>query len=543
MPAEALRQRLDMQFAAAADAPPLARGSLRVAAARSMLALGLDREAAGTLRVAIAGDPHLAEDPEVAGLQGVAAILAHRPDEAGGLLDEHLSGSDEVALWRALRTAMTAPAPAAADVLAATAPLLLTYPDPVRDAVLPLALETMVEAGQVKAAAQLLAARPDDPRLALARAMAAQAEDRVPDALARYDALAAGPDRLVRLRAAMRAIDLRLARKQITSAEAADRLEKLDAAWRGDEYELARRERLAELRLQAGAWRPALASLRESAARFPDAAPRLRAHMGEAVAALLRDDATKSMPPLDFIALLEENADLLGTAATGPELQEQLADRLLALDLTDAAMPYLERLMRAAPPDAARGAIGARLAALHLAAGDATGALAALSESQAPDLPPALAERRALLSARAAAQSGNTAQAVAQLAGLGTQEADRARADILERAGDLAGAVTALTALADKTVPAQGPLDEAARQTLLRLAAAASRAGDQAALAALRARVAGRLETGPSADTLRLLLAEPVRQVADLARAAKETRLAGSVAASLRAPAPAPAAR
>jgi len=285
-----------------------------------MLALGLDREAAGALCAAIADDPHLAEDAEVAGLQAVAAILAGRPEEAGGLLDARLSGIDEVALWRALRTAMAAPTPEVADALAATKPLLLTYPEAVRDATLPLAVETMAEAGQAKAAARLLAARPDDPRLALARAMTAQAEEKIAEALARYDALAAGPDRLARLRAAMRAVDLRLAQKQITPAEAADRLEGMDAAWRGDAYELARRERLAALRLQAGAWRPALAVLRESVARFPDAAPALRARMGEAVAGLLRDDATQSLPPLDFVALLGENADLLGTAATGPEV-------------------------------------------------------------------------------------------------------------------------------------------------------------------------------------------------------------------------------
>ncbi len=541
MPPEALRRRLDAQLATAADAPPLARGRLRVAAARTMLALGLDREAAGALRTAAADDPRLADDPEVLGLQGVAALLAHRPEEADGLLDKRLSGTDEVALWRALRTAMTAPTPETADVLAATAPLLLTYPEAVRNPVLALALETMADAGQAKAVAPFLTARPDDRRLALARAMAMQAEGKSADALARYDALVAGPDRLARLRAAMRAIDVRLAQKQITPAEGAERLEQLEDAWRGDRYELARRERLAELRLQSGAWRPALALLRESAARFPDAAPALRARMGEAVARLLRDDATRSMPPLDFVALLEENADLLGQAATGPDLQAQLADRLLALDLPDAAAPLLERVMRAAPPDAARGAIGAKLATLRLAAGDASGALAALSDSQAPDLPPPLAERRALLSAEGTARMGDPAQAAAQLAALGTPEAERARADILERAGDFPGEVAALAALADKTVPAQGPLDEAAQQTLLRLAAAASHAGDQAALAGLRTRIAGRLAAGPSADTLRLLLAEPVRQVADLARAAKEATLAGTVAADLRAASFAPA--
>jgi hypothetical protein len=73
--------------------------------------------------------------------------------------------------------------------------------------------------------------------------------------------------------------------------------------------------------------------------------------------------------------------------------------------------------------------------------------------------------------------------------------------------------------------------------------AAASRAGDQTTLAALRTRVAGRLDAGPGTDALRLLLAEPVRQTADLARAAEEAKLAGSVAASLRPPAPAPPTR
>ncbi len=68
----------------------------------------------------------------------------------------------------------------------------------------------------------------------------------------------------------------------------------------------------------------------------------------------------------------------------------------------------------------------------------------------------------------------------------------------------------------------------------------ATRAHDPAALAALRTRIGGRLDTGKGADTLRLLLAEPVRQVADLARAGKEIKLAGAVAADLGAPPRAP---
>jgi hypothetical protein len=545
MPTVALRDRLDARLRAAATAPPLARGAPRLAIARTMLALGMGQEALGVLRTAAAADPRLADDPDLIGLEGVAAVLAGHPEEARGLLDPRLTGTDEIALWRALREVLAsptaAPRPEVASTLAETAPLLLTYPTAVRSRLLAPALEAMAEADQAGAAAPFLAARADDPSLALARAIVTQADGDAATALKDYDVLAHGRDRLVRLRGAMRAVDLRLAEKQITPAAGAEALERLDPAWRGGPYELARRERLAELRMEAGDWRPALALLRDSAARFPDAAPALRSRMQAAVTRLLREDATKALPPLDFVALLEENADVLGAAAKGPELQARLADRLLALDLPDAAAPLLERLLRAAPADAGRAATGARLAALRLGAGDASGALAALAESQVENLPTPLTERRAILSARATARVGDVAQAADALASLGSAEADRARADILEHAGDLAGAVAALTALADRVVPAQGKLDAPASQVVLRLAADAARAGDRAAIDALRTRVAGRLAAGPDADTIRLLLAEPVRQVADLARAGAEAKLAGAVAADLRAVPHAPA--
>ncbi|HEY5301362.1 MAG TPA: hypothetical protein VIJ55_11865 [Acetobacteraceae bacterium] len=540
-PTEALVARLQLQLCAAAAAPLLGRGAPRMAATRTMIALGMGREALGALRAAAADDPHLADDPGLLGLEGLAAILAFEPEAARPLLDPRLSGTDEVALWRALDQAMAAPTPAVAAVLASTAPLLLTYPDAVRRKLLPLALETMETQGEAKAAAPILAARPNDPRLALARAMQAQADGHTQAALAGYDALAKGRDRLARVKAALRAIDLRLASKAITPAQAVTALARLDFAWRGGPIELAMRERLAALRLETGAWQPALALLRATIPLFPDAAADIRARMRDAVTRLLRDDATRAMPPLDFVALLEENADLLGDAAKGPEMQARLADRLLALDLPDAAAPLLERLMRDAPPDAGRAATGARLAALRLAAGDGPAAQAALVASDvAADLPASLVTRRALLSAEAAAKSGDVPAALAALTALGTADADRARADMLERAGDLPSAVAALTALADRTVPAQGPLDGPSRATLLRLAALATRAHDPAALAALRTRIGGRLDAGEGADTIRLLLAEPVRQVADLARAGKEIKLAGAVAADLGAPPRAP---
>ncbi len=146
--------------------------------------------------------------------------------------------------------------------------------------------------------------------------------------------------------------------------------------------------------------------------------------------------------------------------------------------------------MQAAPSGVGRAGFGARLAALRLREGDAAGALAALAASVAADLPPELVERRALLLAAASARRGDNDHALAALGTLDSAAADEARATILERANDWPAAQRALADYAAKTVPPEGELDDAQRRTLLRLATAAARAGDDAALTALRQREA-----------------------------------------------------
>ena len=73
--------------------------------------------------------------------------------------------------------------------------------------------------------------------------------------------------------------------------------------------------------------------------------------------------------------------------------------------------------------------------------------------------------------------------------------ADDARATILERSNDWPAAQKALTALVARTVPVDGKLVDGQRRTLLRLATAAARAGDEAVLSMLRRREAAQMET------------------------------------------------
>ena len=342
-------------------------------------------------------------------------------------------------LWRVLRTAMLdhdSPLPGIA--LASSAPLLLTYPPAIRDRLLPLALETMVRRAVPMRPRLLCWHRRRVCRASAWRGRCWRRRPATPTAaLRQYDVLAASHDQLVRARASVRAVDLRLATGKFDTRQAAEAYDRLLYAWRGDHRELALREKLAELRQQLGEWRQALALLRDSETAFPDDAKEIHARLQASFDALLHDDGADKLPPLEFVALVDENADLVPNTREGEAMQAILADKLVALDLPKRAGPVLDKLMREVPAGSVRAAFGARLAKLRLGESDAAGALAALTASDAAGLPAPLAEQRLLLRADAQAAWGDVAGAVGTLAGLDSPAADAARVGILETAEGL----------------------------------------------------------------------------------------------------------
>ena len=501
-----------------------------------MISLGMAAEAEALLRLTAAQDPQEAASIDLEGLQAIAALLAGRLGSAEGLDDPRLSGTDEVSFWRAVRLASRQEgSPRAAALFASTAPLAFTYPPAIRNKVLPLALETLVLAGEISPAARLLAQAGTDPTLDLARALLKQAKGDTDGALTCFDSLAARRDRLLHARAGIRAVELRLATGRIDTAQAADALEKLLYAWRGDQRDLALRQRVAELRQKSGAWAAALALLRDAKADFPSYATQLQSRLQDTFAAMVRNDAADSIKPLELVTLVENNADLLPTTADSAELENQLAERLVALDLPKRADQVLTKLMQAAPTQIGRAGFGTRLAELRLREGAPAGAIAALSASLSNNMPDDLKQTRVLISAAATARMGDTKAAIDILSALNTPVALEARANILERADDWPAAEQALTDLVARTIPPAGELNNSHRRLLLRLATASARAGNDVALAALRAKEEARIGSGPVADMFRLLTADPVRGVADLKRAQVEIGWARSLPEGIKA--------
>lgn len=536
MTTEGLARRVNAHVLEAAAMPPLARGPARKIAAESMIALGMAAEAEALLRVIVEQDPKEAAATDTSMLRAVAALLNGRTGDARALAEPRAAGTDEDALWRGLLLATRQEgSPEAAQLLSSTAPLLLMYPPALRDRLLPRAVETLVLGGALPRATELLAERPKDPGLRMARAFAHQMRGETDAALALLDEETASRDQLNHARAAIRAVEVRLASGALEPAAAADALDRLLYAWRGDWRDLALRRRIAELRQHTGAWRTALSVLRDAASDFPAQAAQIRAWQQSAFAELVHGDALERMDPMQLIGLVEENTDLLPAEEGGDRLRDRLADRLIALDLPKRADVVLARLMQTAPTEFGRATYGTRLARLRLREGDAEGVLSALGQSTSQDLPSEMREQRLLLAAGAAARMGNPKGAINALNGLDSAAADELRATVHEQSGDWAGAKRSLASLVRRVVPVVGDLDEAQRRLILRLATAAARVGDGATLASLRDRDTTRMGSGPLGDMFRLLTAEPIRGTSDLGRARQEAELVSALPAGLAA--------
>jgi hypothetical protein len=508
--ASAAQERLRAQQAAIGATPHLARLPLRREAAEGLLALGLAQEAQAMLRLSFQEDPRAAGDPRSLAAHAVAALLAGRPTEAKALADAGLPQSDELTLWRAALTASTGNGAEAAPGFAAALPLLLSYPDPLRAHLLPLAAVALLDGEEVAAARRLLRAADGQPTLAYARARLAEAEGRLQEALALYGAVAEGRDRLARARALQRSVEMRLSAGTLDPPGAAAALEAALFAWRGDAEEFATRLRIAELRQAAGDGRGALDLLRDTGRAFPDRMAQLRPVQE---GALLK--ALSQSTPLTAVALAEAHPDLLPQDARGAEALSLLADRLAALDLPERAAALAQQALERASPEQ-QPALGTRLAALRLAAGDAGGALAALAATSTES---GQMVERGLIAAYARARLGDAEVGLAILRDLGIPGLP-ALAEMLAERHDWSGASDALAAHA-----AAMPSQEATPRDVLRAAAFAALGGDATRLGALRTAWSARMAEGPLAQTFALLTADPVRGLSDLPRIQRELNL------------------
>jgi len=531
-----LSERLRTLTVSVAGSPVGGRSRPRLDVAEAMLALGLGVEAMSMLELAQTEDPRIGSEPRLAALRGAAGLLSGRSEALPGLFHERLPLSDELGLWRSLaELARGAPPTRHAPNLAVALPLLVAYPAPLRERLIPPVVEALGQGGLPEMALILADQAPDQAKVELGRAYASRALGKTEDALAKLAAIDQGRDQLMRLRARIADTELQRELGRMTPAQAADRLDPLLVAWRGDQRELDLRFRIADLRTEANDHRAVLDLLRETRDLFPDRADLVEPRMMRSFATLFAPGGTAdALAPSAAVALFEDNASLLPPGQEGIEISTRLAERLVALDLPAQADAMLRKVIGLKQPGEDQAMLGVKLASLRLGERDSVGALGALADTAAPNLPDRLARERRLIEARAEALGGNRDRARAILRALGGPEAAGVEAEISAAEGDWLSAIAALERVAETTLPADGrSLDPDARKLLVRLASAAAMAGDEVRLAALAQRWGKPMASGPLSEPFRLLTARGYAGVDDLARARGDLALARGLAASL----------
>jgi hypothetical protein len=392
----------------------------------------------------------------------------------------------------------------AAAAIAAGAPILFGYPEALRVRLVPGAAEALAFGGHQPRAAGLLRdpVLGNLPRAALSEALLLEAQERLEPALAAFGVLTTSRDPLVRSRALERMAELRLAARRDDDRRAAQLMEAAFMAWRGDEREQRLRLRTAELQRHSGQPGAALSLLAETLALFPEAEDLIRPLLDASFPLAMQDAA---LPLSEALRL----AEFLGsTVQPGPAVAEALsalARRLMAQELPiHAAQALRIGITRASDPDL-EARLSVELAAVLLDGDRPAEARQALAQLPISRTPFSIRSQRIAVEAELLRRSGEI-QAAAELLRQAQAPDPMTLSEILAARQDWAGAAQALSRHVAASLPAApAQLEPVHRDLLVRLAAFASLAGDEAMLASLRRDFTARLGGSPQAGAFTAL--------------------------------------
>ncbi len=479
---------------AAAEAEESRRNAARFELAQFYMARGFEPDAIGVLDLVARTNPALATDPALMALRGAAKVMR---EEGGAALqdlsDRRLDTEAEALLWRGAASAQVGAWQTADQLFRAGGAIPAGYSVLMRSKLSLLAAEAALNAGDyVRARAYVDGVTgpvyPSEVRgeaeLIRAKTYLRQGDRRAAaPILARLEQ---SPDRRVRAHAEPVWIDEALKDQRISRTEAIDRLERLRFAWPGGELEYAVLKRLADLYAEEQDPKNALRTWREALTYFPDRpdSPALRQRMSDLFSGLYERKEDSKVSTLTALSLYDDYRDLTPGGPRGDAMIQNLADRLVQVDLLERAADLLEYQVRQRLQGVEKARVGARLAVVRLLDKQAGKALAGLDETEQANLPADLAAERRRLRARAQMEAGDAARGLVTLEGDTSRDGLLLRAEIASRAQDWGQAATVLEGLVGPASDRQ--MTPARERLVINLAIANALAGRQDRLRALR---------------------------------------------------------
>ncbi len=525
---EELRESLRRSVISAALASSGDRFNARMRVAQAAARAGNGPLLGEVMQVALQDWPEGIEKPEARRLQQISAVLNARPGSSS--LAEDGANTPEDQLWRGMMRMLLPSASRTgqavsgsdendrlhtADLIATGLPVLQAYAAPLRDRLLPPAAQWIARYGG-DSATKVLDQSPDNPQVALARALLA-ARRNAPDAEAKLAVLARDPSPLVWPVAREASLRLALEKKTLSPQAVADQVDNILPALRIAGREKAGRIFQLEALMKGGNLGAAASAVQEWSRLYPDDMAEIQPQKTDIIRRMAQSASSGARQNMDEVAFLKDALVQAPDDTSRRDIFDGLARRYEALGLPDQERETLRSLLACETGSKAMD-VRIRLARLELDMGDLKAArqdLAVFAEGS-PDAALALpggsssqTVEVALLKARIALADHRSDEAAGELATIRDPRAWDLRAQMAEKAGEWSRAVEALSPMLDGlptgAEDTKASLSAEQQSLVLRIGGDASRAQDQQTLKNLQTRFAPLMKGTSSESVFRLL--------------------------------------
>lgn len=484
-------------------------------------------EALGLLRVAEKELPGIQENAEFIALRGAAGALSGKHDEAiEDLASSSIKQYEEIGYWKAFALAGLEDWQQADSVMPSDFELLVEYPEQIKQPISLALSEVALRAGKTDKAYDLLnMLRPEYEGMSLARRSAwkylngelERQMDRPKEAIRNWESLISGEDDYYRAKSGLSLTKLQLERKKITPAKAIDRLEGLRYAWRGDELETLINYRLGEVYIDNDNYLKGLFVLRNAISLSPNSimSQEVTDYMTETFRSLFMDGKLKDVSPLDAVSIYDEFKELTPIGETGDIFVQQLAERLVDVDLLGRAGTLLQHQLEHRLKGKNAATVAVRLAVIRLLDSKPESALKSLARADTllklvigdPKFVAIKKREIRLLRARALAKVNRPSDSLALLDSMkNDMDVLRLRADVAWNAGQWEESAESFQDLIIvENISLTRPVNEYQGNLILNRAIALNLAGNRVAISNLRERYGDLMEQSDRAKLFDLV--------------------------------------
>lgn len=313
----------------------------------------------------------------------------------------------------------------------------------------------------------------------------------------------------IRTMATLALTDLQYNLGLIKREDAIKKLEAIRPVWRDDEIEQQLLRVLGQLYIDDGRVREGLRIWKELVSNYPNSplSQAIAGRMGDIFIQQFNRGGADNLPPLEALALYYEFRELTPLGDEGDKMIQNLADRLVQVDLLDRASALLTHQIRYRLQGEDLARVGTRLAFVQLLNNQPEMAIETIQATQQDKMKDDIIVTRRHLLAQALLKTGKLDEAMQLVEADNTPEGQAIAVDVLWKKQDWPRTVRYLKdILARPTARKKGePVDDARAQNMLRLAIAQQFMNDRPGIADTRAAYQAELQGSEYEDSFDFL--------------------------------------